>query len=57
MCGLEIDRDLNASINLESLYTGSSPEINACGDGSSGPLEKVNETAVTEAGIELQETA
>jgi len=30
-CGLEIDRDLNASINLE-YYTGGSPEINACGE-------------------------
>jgi len=38
-CGLEIDRDLNAAQNLESLAyasagsTGSSPGSNACGDG------------------------
>ena len=34
-CGLEIDRDLNASLNLES-YTVSSTEINAYGEESSG---------------------
>ncbi|RKZ75216.1 MAG: transposase [Candidatus Parabeggiatoa sp. nov. 1] len=35
-CGLELDRDLNAAINLKNvLNTGSSSEINACGqDGS-----------------------
>jgi putative transposase len=30
------DRDLNAAINLVSLYTGSSPGIHACGDPSVG---------------------
>ena len=34
-CGLEIDRDLNASLNLES-YTVSSTGINAYGEESSG---------------------
>ena len=35
-CGLVIDRDLNAAINLEKL-AGSSPESqNACGDGGAG---------------------
>ena len=29
-CGLRIDRDLNAAINLEQVTTGSSPESNAC---------------------------
>jgi hypothetical protein len=29
-CGLMIDRDLNAAINLEQLATGSSPESYAC---------------------------
>lgn len=36
-CGLEIDRDLNASYNLES-YTVSSTGINACGEVSSGSM-------------------
>jgi putative transposase len=31
-CGLMIDRDLNAAINLEQLTTGSSPERYACGE-------------------------
>jgi hypothetical protein len=34
-CGLEIDRDFNASVNLEK-YTVSSTEINAYGEVSSG---------------------
>jgi len=34
-CGLEIERDLNASLNLKQIYTGSSSGIQACGDGSS----------------------
>ena len=32
---MKIDRDLNASLNLKQIYTGSSSEIQACGDGSS----------------------
>jgi putative transposase len=35
VCDMKIDRDLNASLNLKQIYTGSSPEIQACGDGSS----------------------
>lgn len=35
VCGLEIDRDFNASLNLKQFYTESSSEINASGDGSS----------------------
>jgi putative transposase len=42
-CGLEIDRDLNAAINLKKYglahltgSTGSSPGSHACGDPSSG---------------------
>ena len=35
VCGLEIDRDLNAAINLKQFYTGSFSEIDASGDGSS----------------------
>jgi putative transposase len=34
-CGLEIDRDLNASLNLKNFYTESYSEINAFGDRSS----------------------
>ena len=35
ICDMKIDRDLNASLNLKQIYTGSSLEIQACGDGSS----------------------
>ena len=34
MCDMKIDRDLNASLNLKQIYTESSSEIQACGDGS-----------------------
>ena len=34
ICKNEIDRDLNASINLKNLYIGSSPKIHAFGNGS-----------------------
>ena len=34
ICKNEIDRDLNASINLKNLYIESSSKINALGDGS-----------------------
>lgn len=35
VCLAKLDRDFNASLNLKQFYTGSSPEINACGDRSS----------------------
>lgn len=35
VCDIKIDRDLNASLNLKQIYTGSSLGIKACGDGSS----------------------
>jgi putative transposase len=35
-CGLVIDRDLNASINLRNLAGSSSERRNACGEGSAG---------------------
>jgi putative transposase len=34
-------RDLNAAKNLLKLYTGSSPEINACGDTSYGASQRL----------------
>lgn len=34
-CDMKIDRDLNASLNLKQIYTGSSSGIYASGDGSS----------------------
>lgn len=35
VCLAKLDRDFNASLNLKHFYAGSSPEIYACGDGSS----------------------
>jgi len=35
-CGLELDRDLNAAINLKQLAVSYTESINACGDVSSG---------------------
>jgi hypothetical protein len=32
LCGLEIDRDLNAAINIRNYYTLKHSGINACGD-------------------------
>jgi len=40
-CCVEHDRDINAAINLINYYTGSSPEINACGDTSNGVSDKL----------------
>ena len=39
-CGLVLDRDLNAAINLVQLAGSSSDSLNACGDASSGPKRK-----------------
>jgi IS605 OrfB family transposase len=47
-CGLKIDRDLNAAINLEQLTTGSSPERYACGESVSPGYQAV----LVEAGTE-----
>ena len=47
-CGLTIDRDLNAAINLEQYTTGSSPGSNACGKGVRPGFQAV----LVEAGTE-----
>jgi IS605 OrfB family transposase len=49
-CGLTIDRDLNAAINLEQLTTGSSPERYACGESVSPGYQAV----LVEAGTEYR---
>jgi len=47
-CGLEIDRELNAAINLKS--TVSSTGFQACGEKSAGSSESLSETGLYEAG-------
>jgi putative transposase len=42
MCDMKMDRDLNASLNLKQIYTGSSSGINASGDGSSSNASLVS---------------
>ena len=49
-CGLMIDRDLNAAINLEQLTTGSSPGRYACGESVSPGYQAI----LVEAGTEHQ---
>jgi putative transposase len=49
-CGLMIDRDLNAALNLKQLTTGSSPERYACGEMISPGYQAV----LVEAGTEQQ---
>ena len=51
-CGLMIDRDLNAAINLEQLTTGSSPGSYACGENVSPGYQAV----LVEAGTDQQST-
>ena len=51
-CGLMIDRDLNAALNLEQVTTGSSPERYACGESVSPGYQAV----LVEAGTEQQST-
>ena len=50
VCGLTIDRDLNAALNLEQLTTGSSPERYACGESVRPGYQAV----LVEAGTEHQ---
>ena len=49
-CGLVIDRDLNAALNLVQLTTASSVGSNACGDGE---VHGVSQVAVVESGTKL----
>ncbi len=39
-CGLVLDRDLNAALNLAKLAESSSDTVNACGEASAGPRRK-----------------
>jgi putative transposase len=52
VCGLTIDRDLNAALNLEQWITGSSPERYACGENVRPGYQAV----LVEAGTEQQST-
>src|SRR5262249_34142605 len=53
-CGLILDRDLNAAINLRKL-AGRSPEsLNACGGGSAGRRREAAVKLPTQAGAELR---
>jgi len=51
-CGLTIDRDLNAALNLEQLITGGSPGSDACGESVRPGIQAV----LAEAGTEHQST-
>ncbi len=54
VCGFELDRDLNAAINLMHLAVSSTERINACGGLSSGMGSISCETGTGEAGNKLQ---
>jgi putative transposase len=49
-CGLVIDRDVNAAINLRTVAVSSIDTQNACGQKSAGLLNGVGETVLGEAG-------
>ena len=44
VCGLEIDRDLNAAINLDGLAVSST--VAACGDASAGDSKESRQVSV-----------
>jgi putative transposase len=52
-CGLEINRDLNAAINLEQVAASSAETLNACGEEGAG-LPLASETGLCEAGTQQQ---
>lgn len=49
-CGLVMDRDLNAAINIRRVAVSSIDTQNACGVGSAGSLARESETSCDEAG-------
>jgi putative transposase len=49
-CGLVIDRDQNAAINVLKGHTSGHGGINACGDGTSTPVSERDASPVVEAG-------
>ena len=49
-CGLVLDRDLNAAINLAKLADSSPDNANACGGESAGPRRKVRVKLSSQAG-------
>src|SRR6266571_953534 len=56
-CGLTIDRDLNAAINLRTVAVGFTDTRNACGERSSDLLNGGSETALVEAGTKQENVA
>ena len=53
-CGNEIDRDLNAAINLEQYGTASSAGSYAYGESGSGSTFRLSETGLVEVGNEQE---
>jgi transposase len=51
-CGLKMDRDLNAALDLRKLAASSA--VTACGEESSGSCFGVDETGLDEAGTKCQ---
>ncbi|MEO8972103.1 MAG: zinc ribbon domain-containing protein [Ktedonobacteraceae bacterium] len=49
-CGIVLDRDINAAINIRIVAVSSTDTQNACGGVSAGLSAKVNETLSVEAG-------
>jgi putative transposase len=49
-CGMVMDRDLNAAINIKDVAVSSIDTRNACGQRSAGSLAKGSETVLVEAG-------
>jgi putative transposase len=56
-CGLTIDRDLNAALNLRAVAVGFTDTQNACGERSSDLLDGGSETALVEAGTKQENVA
>jgi putative transposase len=56
-CGLTLDRDLNAAINLRNVAVGFTDTKNACGENSSGLCNGASETALVEAGTKQENVA